>query len=164
MRPNYSDHRERARARRRIQPLSRDIPPPPTTLVAGKAPIPVPEAESALSVAFSESQANGWFCFSVASDRGCDPAASPCCAKQSPTKAVGLREFRLAIGARLFCALCSAKALIARGCFYARANRFCRLPHSTNHISIPACKQLPAKKIKRTRLLDTGSPRAPADV
>jgi hypothetical protein len=41
------------------------------------------------------------FCFAVAADRACDPATSPCCSAQSPTKRLGLREFRLAIGARV---------------------------------------------------------------
>jgi hypothetical protein len=39
------------------------------------------------------------FCFAVAADRACDAATSACCSAQSPTKKVGLREFRLAVGA-----------------------------------------------------------------
>jgi hypothetical protein len=53
-------------------------------------------------VSFAESRAAlgaAKFCFAVAADRACDPAASACCSAGSRTKKLGLREFRLAIGA-----------------------------------------------------------------
>jgi hypothetical protein len=62
----------------------------------------VNEADSHLSVSFAESRAASGaakFCFAVATDRACDPAASACCSERSPTQKLGLREFRLAIGA-----------------------------------------------------------------
>jgi hypothetical protein len=43
--------------------------------------------------------AGATFCFEVRGGRACDPETSPCCAAQSPTKRVGIREFLLDIGA-----------------------------------------------------------------
>jgi hypothetical protein len=61
----------------------------------------VPEASSHLTISFAQSRAaaGARFCFEVVANRACDAATSPCCAAQSPTGDVGIREFRLQIGA-----------------------------------------------------------------
>jgi hypothetical protein len=62
----------------------------------------VAEADSRYTVSFFESRAASGaakFCFAVAADRACDPAASACCAAGLSPKKLGLREFRLAVGA-----------------------------------------------------------------
>jgi hypothetical protein len=89
---------------------SRARPLPENNAVASAAaPVPIDEADSHLSVSFAESRAasGAKFCFAVAADRACDPAASACCSERSPTKKLGLREFRLAVGVfvRLQCLL-----------------------------------------------------------
>jgi hypothetical protein len=64
--------------------------------------VPVAEADSRYTVSFAESRAASGaakFCFAAVADRACDPATSACCSEGSRTKKLGLREFRLAIGA-----------------------------------------------------------------